>query len=107
MGYLKDQLTEHREKVLTEEFPALALKEQDPVKWEIFYTKLQGLVSNSRETAIHISSSPVVREMGECVFALFTPEGDSICFSRGIVLHVASMGGSIRFMLQNDYEEEV
>ena len=107
MGQLKQLLQQRRRRVLAEEYPELTLKEEDPVKWEVFYTKLQGLVSNSRETAIHISSSPVVREMGECVFALFTPEGESVTFSRGIVLHVASMGGSIRFMLDNDYEEEV
>lgn len=107
MGRLKDQLRARQRQVLAEQYPELELKRQDPLAWEVFYTKLQGLVTNARETAIHISSSPVVREMGECVFALFTPEGDSVCFSRGIVLHVASMGGSIRFMLEHDYEEEV
>ncbi len=107
MGQLKAQLTERQARVHAEQYPPLRLKDADPVKWEVFYTKLQGLVTNARETAVHISSSPVVREMGECVMALFTPEGESVCFSRGIVLHVASMGGAVRFMLENDYEEDV
>ncbi len=53
-----------------------------------------------------ISASPTVREFGECVFAVFTPEGDSIAFSRGILLHMASMGAAIKWMLKNDYEED-
>ena len=33
--------------------------------------------SRARETALNISASPIVRELGEMCFALYTPEGDS------------------------------
>ena len=105
MGILKEQLIERENKISRKEFPELILKEEDPIKWEVLYTRLTGLVQNSKETAKMISASPVVREMGECIFALFTPEGDSIALSDGLLIHIASIGSAIKWMLRNDYEE--
>jgi acetone carboxylase alpha subunit len=45
--------------------------------------------------------------MGECIFALFTPEGEAVCFSTGLLLHVPNQGMAIKWMLRNDYEEKV
>jgi len=53
-----------------------------------------------------ISASPTVREFGECVFCIFTPEGDVAAFSRGILLHFASFSASIKWMLNMDYEDD-
>ena len=105
MGKLKECLIERERNIGHKNFPDLILKEQDPIKWEVLYTRLAGLAQNSKETAKMISASPVVREMGECIFALFTPEGDSIALSDGLLIHIASMGSAIKWMLQNDYEE--
>jgi acetone carboxylase alpha subunit len=105
MGALKERLIERERKTALKRFPDLALKEQDPIKWEVLYTRLAGLVQNSKETAKMISASPVVREMGECIFALFTKEGDSVALSDGLLIHIASMGAAIKWMLKNDYEE--
>ena len=107
MGKLCDRLSTRLSALELGEYPTLTLKERDPVKWEILYTRLSGIVQNARETARRVSASPVVREMGECIFAFFTPEGESVCFSTGLLLHVASMGGTIKFMLENEYEERV
>lgn len=107
MGEWKDRLVTREKLIEEEKYPELALKEKDPLKWELLNSRLSSLVQNARETAKLISASPVVREMGECIFALFTPEGDSVCFSTGLFLHVASMGGTIKWMLKNDYEERV
>ena len=107
MGKYKERLIE-REKMIAEgKYPELILKKTDPIKWEVLYSRLSSLVQNARETARRISASPVVREMGECIFALFTPEGDSVCFSTGLFLHVPNMGSTAKWMLMNDYEETV
>ena len=83
------------------------VREKDPIGWQLLWAELEGIVQRGRETARRISASPVVREMGECVFALFTASGQSVCYSEGLLLHVTSMGGAIKFMLENDYETKV
>lgn len=105
MGKLKERLLNRLANQKARVYPELHLKDQDPVKWNILYTRLLGIVSEGREIARLISASPTVREFGECVFAMFTPDGQSIAFSRGILLHMASMGSAIEWMLQHDYEE--
>ena len=107
MGLLKEKLLEREAVIAARKYPDLKLKKKDPIKYEMLFTQLLGLVQNSRESARQISASPVVREMGECVFSLFTPEGDSVCFSNGLLLHTASLGGTVKWMLKNNYEEEV
>ena len=105
MGIVKDRLIKRLANQEARIYPELKLKNEDPVKWNILYWRLLGIVSEGRETARLISASPTVREFGECVFAIFTPDGESIAFSRGILLHMASMGSAIEWMLQHDYEE--
>ena len=107
MGTLKEKLIAREAAIQDGRYPDLELQREDPIRYEILFTRLAGLVQNARETARQISASPVVREMGECVFALFTPEGDSVCFSNGLLLHIASLGGTVKWLLQNNYEEEV
>jgi acetone carboxylase alpha subunit len=107
MGILKERLLEREHQVKEERFPELELQRESPVEWEILYTRLSGLVQNAREAGKQISASPVIREMGEYILALLTPEGDSVCFSSGLLIHIASMGYTVKWMLKNDYEEEV
>src|SRR5699024_11804899 len=59
----------------------------------------------AREMARRISASPGVREVGEMVVALYTPEGDAISISTGIMVHVHTMSRFIKWMIQNGYEE--
>ncbi|MFB3813387.1 MAG: hydantoinase B/oxoprolinase family protein [Terriglobales bacterium] len=107
MGKLKERLLQREKNIAEGNWPKIELLKEDPLKWELLYYQLLGMVQEGRETARLISASPTVREFGECVFALFTPEGESIAFSRGILLHMASMGASINWMLKNNYEEVV
>ena len=39
-------------------------------------------------------------------FSLYTPEGDSICLSTGIIVHVHTMSEAIKYMIRQNYEEE-
>lgn len=84
----------------------LRLKEEDPFRYERAYASLRGALVSARETALHIAASPIVREIGELCFALYTPEGDSIVVSTGILVHVHTMSEAVKFMIREDYEED-
>jgi N-methylhydantoinase B/acetone carboxylase alpha subunit len=83
----------------------LSLKTKDPIGYEKLFSQLRGGLVSSRETAMNISSSEIVRELGELCFALYTPEGDSIALSTGIIAHVHTMSDALKWMVRHDYEE--
>src|SRR3954452_6314236 len=83
----------------------LALKDSDPIGYEKLFARLRGGLVSARETALNISASPIVRELGELCFALYTPEGDSIALSTGIIVHVHTMSDAIKFMVRNGWED--
>lgn len=83
----------------------LAFKESDPIGYEKLFARLRGGLVSARETALNISASPIVRELGELCFALYTPEGDSIALSTGIIVHVHTMSDAIKYMVRSRYEE--
>jgi N-methylhydantoinase B/acetone carboxylase alpha subunit len=83
----------------------LELKESDPIRYEKIFSKLRGGLVNARETAMNVSASPIVKEIGELCFALYTPEGDSVALSTGIIVHVHTMSDAIKYMIRSDYEE--
>src|ERR1700682_964195 len=58
-------------------------KDSNPIKFEVFYTKLSQYINNARDLAKQVAASPEMREMGESVLGLYTPEGDAVCLSPG------------------------
>lgn len=84
----------------------LQLREQDPLKYETLHTKLRSFCVSAREMARRISASPGVREVGEMVVALYTPEGDAVALSNGIMVHVHTTSRFIKWMIDNDYEDD-
>jgi N-methylhydantoinase B/oxoprolinase/acetone carboxylase alpha subunit len=106
---LKDRLTTLERRVAATGCyePDLSLKERDPVGYEVLFTKLLQALTNAREVALSISASPSTREQGEIIFGLYTPEGDSICLSTGLMIHVHTMSRAIKWMIANDYEDDV
>ncbi len=83
----------------------LELKDSDPIGYEKLFARLRGGLVSARETALNISASPIVRELGELCFALYTPEGDSIALSTGIIVHVHTMSDAIKWMVRHHYED--
>jgi N-methylhydantoinase B/oxoprolinase/acetone carboxylase alpha subunit/acetone carboxylase gamma subunit len=83
----------------------LELKDSDPIGYEKLFSRLRGGLVSARETAMNISASPIVKELGELCFALYTPEGDSIALSTGIIVHVHTMSDAIKFMVRNGWED--
>jgi N-methylhydantoinase B len=82
----------------------LAMKASEPIRFEKLFSRLRGGLVSARETALNISASPIVKEIGELCFALYTPEGDSVALSTGIIVHVHTMSDAIKYMIRNDYE---
>jgi N-methylhydantoinase B/acetone carboxylase alpha subunit len=83
----------------------LELMRSDPIGYEKLFSRLRGGLVSARSTALNISASPIVRELGELCFALYTPEGDSIALSTGIIVHVHTMSDAIKWMIRNGYED--
>src|SRR5438874_10426719 len=84
---------------------SLELKQSDPIRYEKLFSRLRGGLVTARETALNISASPIVKEIGELCFALYTPEGDSIALSTGIIVHVHTMSDAIKYMVRSGYED--
>src|SRR5450759_613261 len=83
----------------------LELMASDPIGYEKLFSRIRGGLVSARETALNISASPIVRELGELCFALYTPEGDSVALSTGIIVHVHTMSEAIKFMVRNGWED--
>ena len=83
----------------------LELMSGDPIGYEKLFSRIRGGLVSARETALNISASPIVRELGELCFALYTPEGDSIALSTGIIVHVHTMSDAIKWMVRSGYED--
>jgi N-methylhydantoinase B len=84
----------------------LELKQRDPILFEKVYSRLRGGLMSARETALNISASPIVKELGELAFAVYTPEGDSVALSTGIIIHVHTMSDVIKYMIREGYEDD-
>lgn len=82
------------------------LKEEEPIRYEKMFSKLRGGLVNARETAKNIAASPIINELGELCFVLYTPEGDSIALSTGIIVHVHTASDAIKWMIRQDYEQD-
>lgn len=106
------EMLEESEKLYRETGHYCGLKElelatKDPLKLELFHSRLRAAMVSAREQIRMITASPLVRETGELAVALYTPEGDSIIQSTGIVIQVNVMGQAIKWMIRHNYERGV
>ncbi len=85
---------------------SLPLSESDPMKIELLHSRLLSAAIAGRETTRMISAAPQVREVAELAVALYTPEGDCILQSNGIIIHIPLIGQVIQWMIKQDYETE-
>jgi N-methylhydantoinase B/oxoprolinase/acetone carboxylase alpha subunit len=84
----------------------LELKARDPIGFELLYSKIVQSVTSAHEVARLVSASPMSRELGEIIFGLYTPEGDAVALSRGLLIHVHTMSRMIKWMIEHGYEED-
>lgn len=83
----------------------LELYEKNPLKWERDRAYLRSLLVIARETAQRIAASPITRSIGETCWVLYTPEGDAVTLSTGIIVHVHTMSEAIKWLIRRGYEE--
>lgn len=81
------------------------LKDEDPLRYERFYSRIHSTVLAAREVARYVAASPGGREMGESLWALTTPEGDSLAISLGFFSHIASFPVAIRHMADEGFDD--
>ncbi|MGB1883548.1 MAG: hydantoinase B/oxoprolinase family protein [Gammaproteobacteria bacterium] len=103
------QMIETRDRLTTETghyygIDELSLRDSDPIKYERFYAKLHAAVLAARESARFVAASPGSREMGECLWGIATPEGDTLAVSLGFLSHTVIFPVSVRYMAENDYD---
>ena len=100
----KEQL--HKETGCYYGLKELPLMKEDPLRLEVLASRLLAAVIAGRETTRMISASPLVRDVAELAVALYTPEGDCIIHSTGIVIHIPLIGQVVEWMIKEDYEHE-
>jgi len=83
----------------------LRLAKEDPLRLEVMASRLLAAAIAGRETTRMISASPIVRDVAELAVAIYTPEGDCILQSTGIIIHIPLMGQVIEWMIRQNYEE--
>jgi len=84
----------------------LPLQTEDPFRLELLHERLLAAALAGRETTRMVSASPQVRETAELAVVLYTPEGDCIVQSTGLLIHIPIIGHVLRWMIGQDYEEE-
>ncbi|ATY84542.1 hydantoinase [Kyrpidia spormannii] len=99
----RDRLTEETGKYYG--VHELTLKENDPVKYERFYSRLHATMVAAYEVSRYVTASPGAREMGEVLWGLLTPEGDALAISAGFFSHINSGKYAIRFMAEHHYDQ--
>ena len=83
------------------------LLKEDPVKSELFHSRIMASLMAGREITRMISASPFVREVAELCLGFYTADGASIAQSTGIQAHIMPMGESIQWMIKQNYEQDV
>jgi acetone carboxylase alpha subunit len=83
----------------------LELREKDPIGYEKLFSKIRGGLVHARETAKKIAASPIVEQEGELCFTLYNAVGDCVLTSTGIIIHVGTMGAAIKYMIENNWED--
>jgi acetone carboxylase alpha subunit len=103
---LKDLLQERDRRVKEQGsyVDELEVKDRDPIRFELLHSKLVQAVTSAHEVARLVSASPMTRELGEIIFGLYTPEGDAVVLSRGLLIHIHTMSRMIKWMIEHDYE---
>lgn len=82
------------------------LRERDPILYERFYSRLHAIMIAAYEVSRYVTASPGSREMGEVLWCLLTPEGDSLAISPGFFSHGPASGRTcIRWMAEHRYDE--
>ena len=76
----------------------------DPVRYEIFFNKLDQALNEAQSVVRLLSGSSIVREGGEALEAFYLLTGESVDIAAGILMHFMNITRCIRYMRENKYE---
>ena len=81
--------------------------ELDPIKYEIFYNRLEQALIEAKNTVRYLSSSAITREAGEVAEGVFLLNGESALLASGMIIHIQTITRAIQYMSENKYAEDI
>ena len=78
----------------------------DPVKYELFYNRLDAILNEAKEVVRYLSGSVITRESGEVQQAFYLPDGQAAHIACGILMHIMNVTRVIKYMNENRYDED-
>jgi N-methylhydantoinase B/oxoprolinase/acetone carboxylase alpha subunit/acetone carboxylase gamma subunit len=82
------------------------MAELDPIKYEIFYQRMDKMLNEAKEVVRYLSAGMITREAGEVQEAFYLPNGESALIAAGILMHIMNVTRVIRYMTDNKYTSE-
>jgi N-methylhydantoinase B/oxoprolinase/acetone carboxylase alpha subunit len=79
------------------------MAELDPVKYEIFYQRMEKILNEAKEVVRYLSGGMITREAGEVQEAFYLPNGEAALIAAGITMHIMNVTRVIRYMNVNKY----
>ena len=78
----------------------------DPLKYEVFYQKIDKVLNEAKEVLRYLSASMITREAGEVQEAFYLPSGEAVHISAGIFMHIMNVTRVIKYMKANRYDAD-
>lgn len=78
----------------------------DPLKYEVFYQKIDKILNEAKEVLRYLSASMITREAGEVQVAFYLPSGEAVHIAAGIFMHIMNVTRVIRYMNANRYDAD-
>jgi N-methylhydantoinase B/oxoprolinase/acetone carboxylase alpha subunit len=82
-------------------------QEIDPIKYEMFYNRLEQTMTEGKEVTRKLSASVISRDAGEVSQGIYTKDGKLAHMAASILIHCQTISRSIRYMLDNHYEDDI
>jgi acetophenone carboxylase len=78
----------------------------DDLDFDIYRHRLFQIADEGKQAMEKLANSPIVRDCGEIMYGIYTSEGETVLSSTGILLHVASLGLAIKYVLKH-YQDDL
>lgn len=93
------------EKVQTQD--TMPVAPLDPIRYEIFYNRLQNCLQEAKDVVRQVSGSVITRDAGEVAEGFYLLNGDSVLMAAGVLLHVNTVSRTIKYMLEQRFGDDV
>lgn len=79
----------------------------DPIKYEMFYNRVEQALIEAKNTVRYLAGSVIVREGGEVGESLHLPDGATVHLAAGLLMHIQSSARTIMYMNANGFAEDI